>query len=127
MFSREELFRLEPGNRTVLGNTSYSPVAVRFERQDAEEENVTVVVRYEAYLDDPDNTEPLIVEKELQLSVGYGQKPETSASEENAESVQNSYTWLYITGVIIITAAIIAVIILKKNKMEKNVRVAAVC
>lgn len=128
VFSREEKFRLEPGKRTVLGNASFSPVAVRFERQDAEEEIVTVEVRYEAYLDDPDITEPLIIEKGLQLPVGYGRRPgEVSASEEDAETSQNNRTWLYITGAVIISAVILAVILLKKkNKVEKNVRVAIV-
>ena len=128
VFSREEKFRLEPGKRTVLGNASSSPAAVRFERQDAEEENVTVVVRYEAYLDDPDIIEPLIVEKELQLPVGYGRRPEeAAASEEDVKTADNSHLWLYITGAVFISAVIIAVILKKKkNTTEKNIRVAAV-
>ena len=104
VFTREEKFRLEPGKRTVLGNSSISPVAVRFVRQDAEEENVTVVVRYEAYLDDPDIIEPLIVEKELQLPVGYGRRPEeAAASEEDVKTADNSHLWLYITGAVFIS------------------------
>ena len=128
IFAREEKFRLEPGKRTVLGNSSISPVAVRFARQDAEEENVTVVVRYEAYLDDPDITGPMIVEKELQLPVGYGRKSgEASASEEDVKTANNNHIWLSVTGVFIVLAVAIAAILLKKkNKMEKNVRVAAV-
>ena len=129
VFTREEKFRLEPGKRTVLGNSSFSPVSVQFNRQDAEEESVIVVVRYEAYLDDPDITEPLIVERELELPVGYGSKSADTSDKgtSDVKSAESSYIWLYITGAVIVSATIISVILIKKKtKMEKNVRVAAV-